>query len=64
MKGILQMYDVEALKDADRMEQELRDKSRSLGRELSQGARSEHYARSPMHVKTPLGIESHPQLLN
>lgn len=52
MKGILQMYDVEALKGADRMEQEIRDRSRSLGRDASLGARS---ADRSTRVISPLG---------
>lgn len=66
MKGILQMYDVEAGKNADRMEQEIRDRSRSLGREASLGARSERgYAASPMGKPTlGLGVDSQPNLMN
>ena len=58
MKGILQMYDAEANKNADRMEQEIRDRSRSLGREASLGARSDRgLANSPMGRPT-LGLSA------
>ena len=42
MKGILQQYDVEARKGLDNFEQEIRDRSNSIGREA---ARSAHSAR-------------------
>ena len=49
MKGILQMYDVDASVGYDRAEQDARDRSRSLGRDLSAGARSERNVNlSPM----------------
>ena len=41
MKGILQMYDVDANVGYDRAEQDLRERSKSHGRGLSEGARSE-----------------------
>ena len=40
MKGILQQYDVEASAGAARMEQEIRERSASLGREATRGAHS------------------------
>jgi len=67
MKGILQMYDAEANKNADTMEQELKDRSRSLGRDqLSQlGTRSERgsYADSPLgKASLGRGVDSLPNL--
>jgi len=61
------MYDVEANKNADRMEQELKDRSRSLGRDqLSQmGTRSERggYAGSPLgKAGLGMGVDSMPNL--
>ena len=47
MNGILQMYDVDASIGYDRAEQERRDRSKSLGRELSEGTRSLKAPRSP-----------------
>ena len=65
MKGILQMYDVEAGIGYDRAEQEAFNRSRSRGRDLSAGARSErNEARSPLKPATALGNpESQPNLL-
>jgi len=40
MKGILQMYDVDANNGYDRAEQDLRERSKSNGRAISQGAQS------------------------
>ena len=60
MNGILQMYDVDASIGYDRAEQELRDRSKSLGRDLSEGARSMKAPRSPAVPKT----ESLPVLAN
>lgn len=63
------MYDVEASKNADRMEQEIRDRSKSLGREASLGARSDRGVISPLGKPT-LGLganqkfESQPNLMN
>ena len=41
MKGILQMYDVDANMGYDRAEQDARERSKSAGRGLSEGARSQ-----------------------
>ena len=53
MKGILQMYDVDANVGYDRAEQDLRDRSKSHGRGLSEGARSER-ALSPQIRQVPV----------
>ena len=69
MKGILQMYDVDANIGYDRAVQDARDRSRSLGRDLSAGARSErNVTASPLIQRGKLGAslpaDSQPALLN
>ena len=53
MKGILQMYDVDANVGYDRAEQDIRERSKSNGRGLSEGARSER-AYSPALRQVPV----------
>ncbi len=69
MKGILQMYDVDANIGYDRAVQDARDRSRSLGRDLSAGAQSERNVNlSPIIQSRKLGeslpADSQPALLN
>ena len=53
MKGILQMYDVDANMGYDRAEQDARERSKSAGRGLSEGARSQR-AYSPPARQVPV----------
>ena len=59
MKGILQMYDVDANIGFNAAEQELRERSKSAGRDHSTGARSERMVPSSPVVKSfgPLGVQ-------
>ena len=65
MKGILQMYDVDSTVGYDRYEQELRDRSKSLGRDLADSLSERNRSRSPVS-KSALGLggpESQPNLI-
>mmetsp|Transcript_35141 Transcript_35141/g.46274 ORF Transcript_35141/g.46274 Transcript_35141/m.46274 type:complete len:127 (+) Transcript_35141:42-422(+) len=65
MKGILQMYDADAGNGYDRVEQEQRDRSRSLGKELKDSMSEKARSRSPVHRnQSGLGIGISVPVLN